>query len=113
MGKTLHKEDKKSKKDKKDKKEKKERSSSEDSGSADEVAANPEVSTPVVKPNLQIFVSGIPYEATVDMLKEYFNQGDNKSLSQNIIEIKLPLYQDSGKCRGFAHVEFRDQKTYD
>ena len=90
MGKTLHKEDKKSKKDKKDKKMKKERSSSEESGS--EESAKPEVSTPVMKPNLQIFVSGIPYEATVDMLKEYFNQGDNKSLSQSIIEIKLPLY---------------------
>jgi nucleolin len=62
---------------------------------------------------MQIFVSGIPYEANVAMIKEYFNQGENKSLSDKIIEVKLPLYQDSGKCRGFAHVEFRDQNSYD
>ena len=62
---------------------------------------------------MQIFVSGIPYEANVAMIKEYFNQGDNKSLSDKIIEVKLPLYQDSGKCRGFAHVEFREIKDYE
>jgi nucleolin len=105
MGKTLHKEDKKSKKDKKDKKEKKIESSAEMS----EVEEPEEQeAAPVQKPNLQIFVSGIPYEANVAMIKEYFNQGENKTLSDKIIEVKLPLYQDSGKCRGFAHVEFRD-----
>ena len=112
MGKTLHKE-KKDKKDKKHKKEKKERSSSEESASEKQTSASPEVAAPVIKPNLQIFVSGIPYEANTDMMRDFFNQGENKTLSSSITEIKLPLYQDSGKCRGFAHVEFKDQKTYD
>ena len=34
-------------------------------------------------------------------------------MSHMITEIKLPLYQDSGKCRGFAHVEFKDKESYD
>ena len=46
------------------------------------------------------------------MLKEFFNQGEDKKLSEKITEIKLPLYQDSGKCRGIAHVQFKDIKTY-
>ena len=25
----------------------------------------------------------------------------------------MPLYQDSGKCRGFAHVEFKDLSSYE
>ena len=58
-------------------------------------------------------MSGIPYEANEAMLREYFNQGENKKLSGKITEVKLPLYQDSGKCRGFAHVEFKDLKSYE
>ena len=47
------------------------------------------------------------------MLKEFFNQGEDKKLSEKITEIKLPLYQDSGKCRGFAHVQFKYIKSYE
>ena len=63
--------------------------------------------------NMQVFVSGIPYEATEVMLKEFFAQGDDKELAKRITEVKLPRYQDSGKCRGFAHVGFNNQKDHD
>ena len=62
--------------------------------------------------NLQVFVSGIPYEANEAQLREFFNQGENKNLSDEIKDVKLPLYQDSGKCRGFAHVEFSNLDFY-
>ena len=42
--------------------------------------------------NLQIFVSGIPYEATETMLRDFFNQAEDKTLANQIVDIKLPLY---------------------
>jgi len=55
--------------------------------------------------NLQVFISGIPYESTEAQLKEFFNLKDS-NLAQFITEVKLPRFQDSGKCRGYAHVAF-------
>lgn len=62
--------------------------------------------------NLQIFVSGIPYEANEEQIIAFFEEHGDIKVNQ-IAEVKLPRYQDSGKCRGFAHVQFKDKKTYD
>lgn len=84
------KKDKKVKKDKKEKKEKKEVSESEQSEQM-EVEVEAEKTKAVNPENLQVFVSGIPYEATEALIKEFFNQ-DDATLSSSITEIKLPKY---------------------
>ena len=49
----------------------------------------------------QLFVSGLPYETTEEQLKVFF--GD---CAKDIGHIKLPKYQDTGRCLGYAHVMF-------
>ena len=100
----MKKKDKKDKKDKKSKKEKKRNYEEEIDLNTAQDEQPPQ--------NLQVFVSGIPYEANEAQLREFFNQGENKNLSDEIKDVKLPLYQDSGKCRGFAHVEFSNLDFY-
>ena len=48
---------------------------------------------------MQVFVSGIPYECTDDEFKEFFAE-----IAENITQIKLPRYQDSGRCMGYGHI---------
>jgi len=84
------------------------------SNSSSDLEAPPKKETttrPENPENQQIFVSGIPYETTEAELREFFNQGDVQ-LKDKITEVKLPRYQDSGKCRGFAHVAFSDSEAY-
>jgi nucleolin len=48
----------------------------------------------------QVFIQGISYEANEEMIKELFqNCGE-------IVAVKMPRYHDSGKPRGYAHIEF-------
>ena len=56
----------------------------------------------------QLFISGIPYDTTKDQLLEFFI--DEKAM---ITEVKLPTFQDSGRCVGYAHVTFKTKETYD
>ena len=56
----------------------------------------------------QLFVSGLPYETTEEQLKEFF--GD---CAKDITNIKLPKYQDTGRCLGYAHVLISTQESYD
>ena len=49
----------------------------------------------------QAFISGIPYECSEQEFGDFFG-----SMSSHITEIKMPRYQDSGKCIGYAHVAF-------
>ena len=56
----------------------------------------------------QLFCSGIPYDTTKDQLLEFFE--DEKA---NISDVKLPTFQDSGRCIGYAHVTFTKKAAYD
>eukprot|EP00934_Nitzschia_sp_Nitz4_P000744 Nitzschia sp. Nitz4//scaffold5_size260463//86691//87548//NITZ4_000969-RA/size260463-processed-gene-0.122-mRNA-1//-1//CDS//3329555301//744//frame0 len=57
-----------------------------------------------------VFVEGIPFDATSDKLKEFFaSNGD----INDIIEMRLPTWQDSGRLRGFGHVLFGSKASYD
>lgn len=46
-----------------------------------------------------MFISGIPYECSDQELKDVF-----KDIEKQIKEIKMPRYQDSGRCIGYAHL---------
>ena len=52
-------------------------------------------------------MSGLPYEWNEEQIKEFF---DN---SKSIVKVNLPKYQDSGRCLGYAHVEFNSKKEYE
>ncbi|KAL4471623.1 hypothetical protein ABPG74_008516 [Tetrahymena malaccensis] len=47
-----------------------------------------------------VFVSGLPYSADTDAIKEYFSN------CGTIENIKLPRYQDTGKIIGYCHIVF-------
>jgi nucleolin len=51
-------------------------------------------------------VSGIPYNCQEEDLRNFF-------ASESITEIKLPKYQDTGRCRGYAHLVFDSQEEYE
>ncbi|CAI2374264.1 unnamed protein product [Moneuplotes crassus] len=54
-----------------------------------------------------IFLSGLPYECDEDKIREFL--GNPKT----IVDIKLPKYQDTGRCLGYSHVEFNRKKDYE
>lgn len=55
--------------------------------------------------HLEIFVSGLPYTATEDDLREFFT-------TDGISEIKLPKYQDTGRCLGYSHIVYDNEEDY-
>lgn len=55
-----------------------------------------------MKPNSNtIYVEGISYDASEEDLESHF-----ESICNNIKEIRMPRWQDSGKPRGYAHMDF-------
>ena len=48
-----------------------------------------------------IYVEGISYDASEEDLESHF-----QSVCNNIKEIRMPRWQDSGKPRGYAHIDF-------
>ncbi|KRX10441.1 hypothetical protein PPERSA_08743 [Pseudocohnilembus persalinus] len=59
------------------------------------------------KKDRTLFLSGLPYECDEQKIKDFF-----ESVGQPL-EIKLPKYQDTGRCRGYAHVSFSTQEEAD
>lgn len=55
----------------------------------------------------EAFFSGIPYECTEQDIKQFLGGVDG------IAGIKLPRYQDTGRCRGYAHVKFDKLEAYE
>jgi len=53
------------------------------------------------------FLSGLPYETYDDDIKTFF-EGCGE-----IREIRLPKFQDTGRCMGYGHVEFLDSASLD
>eukprot|EP00931_Biecheleriopsis_adriatica_P080787 TRINITY_DN54139_c0_g1_i1.p1 TRINITY_DN54139_c0_g1~~TRINITY_DN54139_c0_g1_i1.p1 ORF type:complete len:334 (-),score=105.23 TRINITY_DN54139_c0_g1_i1:43-1044(-) len=55
-----------------------------------------------------VFVDGVPYDWSLDQLKEFFVQkcGD-------VSDVRAPTWQDSGRLRGFCHVSFATSKAKD
>lgn len=55
-----------------------------------------------------VFIEGLPFTSTPHAIRTFFesyNCGD-------IIEMRLPTWQDSGRLRGFGHVVFASEETY-
>jgi nucleolin len=78
---------------------------------AEEVTTNEIKNTPSTLLRDQVdhtvYVEGIPFDANADQVKEFF-------VSHGIIdvlELRLPTWQDSGRLRGYGHVAFESEES--
>lgn len=55
-------------------------------------------------PSRILFVGNLSFDTTEDLLHEHFKPcGD-------IIKIRMATFEDSGKCKGFAFIDFKDEQ---
>jgi nucleolin len=54
-----------------------------------------------------LYFSGLPYETSEEQLEIFITS----EFADKIVDIKLPKYQDTGRCKGYAHVIFKDEET--
>jgi RNA recognition motif-containing protein len=52
-------------------------------------------------------MSGLPYECNETQIEEFFES------PASITRINLPKYQDSGRCLGYGHVDFKNKSEYE
>lgn len=55
--------------------------------------------------NKTIFISGLPYTATEEDIKTFFEG------CGGIKELKIPKYQDTGRNIGYGHITFKKKKA--
>lgn len=54
-----------------------------------------------------VFIEGLPFSSTEEEIHSFFiSHGCN-----DILQLRLPTWQDSGRLRGFGHVVFASQET--
>jgi len=51
-----------------------------------------------------VYVEGIPYETTNEDIWNLFSD------CGMVVDVRVPRWNDSGKCRGYAHVDFEKKK---
>lgn len=56
-----------------------------------------------------VFVEGIPFDATPEDVKTFFIQNG----IDDVIELRLPTWQDSGRLRGYGHIKLGSTQSYD
>jgi nucleolin len=54
-----------------------------------------------------VYVEGIPFESNADQVKEFFV---SKGIL-DVLELRLPTWQDSGRLRGYGHVAFQSEES--
>ena len=54
-----------------------------------------------------VFVEGIPYTATPDDLRGFFEEHNLR----DILDCRLPVWQDTGRLRGYGHVVFASTES--
>ena len=56
-----------------------------------------------------VYVEGIPFDATPDQVKEFFVTAG----IEDVVELRLPTWQDSGRLRGYGHIHFQSAESYE
>ena len=56
-----------------------------------------------------VFVEGIPFDATPEDVKTFFVENG----VEDVIELRLPTWQDSGRLRGFGHIKLGSTQSYE
>jgi nucleolin len=55
-----------------------------------------------------VYVEGIPFDATPDQVKDFFVKGG----IDDVVELRLPTWQDSGRLRGYGHILFESEESF-
>ena len=55
-----------------------------------------------------VYVEGIPFAATPDQVRQFFVDAGLTDL----VDLRLPVWQDSGRLRGYGHVVFESENSY-
>lgn len=63
----------------------------------------PEASASKNPPSRILFVGNLSFDTTEDNLEEHFRH------CGEIVRIRMATFEDSGKCKGFAFVDFKDE----
>jgi nucleolin len=103
-------EDTKGKRKRKRKRKPKADAATEEAEKADDTATTTvpsSTNTKTAQVDRTVFVEGIPYTCTEQDIRDFFI---NHGLT-DIEDIRLPVWQDSGRLRGYGHVVFADIKS--
>lgn len=66
-----------------------------------------ETATPADATSNTVFIEGLPFTSTPSNVRYFFEQHG----CSDILEMRLPTWQDSGRLRGFGHVVFGSLET--
>jgi nucleolin len=80
-----------------------------------EIAPDDEAEVPVdndydpktIQLDRTVFVEGIPYTCTPQEVKKFFTENG----VEDIVECRLPVWQDTGRLRGYGHVVFDTKES--
>jgi nucleolin len=56
-----------------------------------------------------VYVEGIPFESNPDEVKQFFVEQGGIT---DILELRLPTWQDTGRLRGYGHVAFESLESH-
>jgi nucleolin len=57
-----------------------------------------------------VFVEGIPFQSTEKEVLDFFESNFDV---KDVVECRLPKWQDTGRLRGFGHIRFATQESYE
>ena len=94
--------------EKKKRKRKRNRKKKTDTTDAENANNEPEADTAKLSSvEHTVFIEGLPFTSNENQIRAFFNDlGCN-----DILQLRLPVWQDSGRLRGFGHVVFASQET--
>jgi nucleolin len=74
----------------------------------DRMATNPSIEA--VAPELQrtLYMEGLPFDCTVDTVRDFFSETHGCA---DIEDLRLPLWQDTKRLRGYGHIVFSSIET--
>lgn len=55
-----------------------------------------------------VYIEGLPFDSTEEQIKDFFEK--NAGIT-DIVEMRLPKWQDSGRLRGYGHVVFKTAES--
>jgi nucleolin len=95
------------KKKRKRKRNRKKKSDTTDAENGNEPSSNEADAAKLSSVEHTVFIEGLPFTSTEEEIRGFFtNLGCN-----DILQLRLPVWQDSGRLRGFGHVVFASQET--
>jgi nucleolin len=61
--------------------------------------------------NRTLYLQGLPFESNEEEIKQFFLKGISLINESQIKSIRLPRWHDSGKLKGYGHIEFHSEES--